>query len=102
MSFLDTLSIRRRLLLGSLVPAALIGIFVSIFFVVNASRSLDESLRDQGLAITGFLAPASEYGTISGNRDSLTALLQATLGQRPVRGAAVLDHLGHTMAISGP
>lgn len=102
MSFLSTLSIRKRLLLGSLVPAALIGIFISIFFVYNASRTLDESLRDQGLAITGFLAPASEYGTISGNRESLMALLQATLGQHPVRGAAVLDQLGHTLAISGP
>ena len=73
-----------------------------IFFVVNASRTLDESLRDQGLSIAGFLAPASEYGTISGNRDSLMVLLQATLAQHPVRGAAVLDQSGHTLAISGP
>ena len=42
-------------------------------------RAHSTSLRDQGLAITGFLAPANRYsGTISGNRDSLTALLQAT------------------------
>ena len=97
-----SLSIRKRLLLGSLAPAALIGLLVSIFFVVNASRTLDESLRDQGLSIAGFLAPASEYGTISGNRDSLMVLLQATLAQHPVRGAAVLDQSGHTLAISGP
>ena len=101
MKALRGLSIRQRLLLASLLPAALIAALVSIYFVQDASKMLDRSVEERGLAIVGFLAPASEYGLIAGNRESLVTLLQAALNQRQVHAAAVIDRDGRALAMSG-
>ena len=69
--------IRKRLLLGSLAPAALIGLLVSIFFVVNASRTLDEPSRPG--PFDRRLPRPQRVRVHRGNRDSLMVLLQATL-----------------------
>lgn len=101
MTALDRLSIRQRLLFAGLLPAALVALLVSAYYSWNASRELDFSLDERGLAIVSFLAPASEYGLISGNRETLDALLQAALTQRQVHAAAVIDVDGKTLSISG-
>ncbi len=101
MRWLDQLTIRRRLLVAGLLPTAIVALCISTYFIWNASRELDRSLDERGLAVVGFLAPASEYGLISGNRDALDALLQAALTQRQVHAAAVIQDNGRPLAISG-
>ncbi len=101
MSPLGRLTIRQRLLIVGLLPAVVIALAVSAYFIHNASSELDRIVEERGLAIVSFLAPASEYGLISGNRETLGALLQAALTQRQVHAAAIIDQEGRTLAVSG-
>lgn len=94
-------TIRQRLLIASLLPATLIAVLVSGFLIHDSTTTLARSVQDRGLAIVSFLAPASEYGLISGNRENLDALLQATVHQGQVHAAAIVDRQGRTLAISG-
>ncbi|MCB1887244.1 MAG: diguanylate cyclase [Rhodocyclaceae bacterium] len=101
MKGLDRLTIHRRLLVAGLLPTAIVALGISAWFLWSASREFDRSLEERGLAVVGFLAPASEYGLISGNRETLDALLQAALTQRQVHAAAVIQEDGRPLAISG-
>ncbi|MCB1957337.1 MAG: diguanylate cyclase [Rhodocyclaceae bacterium] len=101
MKRLDRLTIRHRLLVAGLLPATLVAFVVSGYFIWRASHELDRSLVERGLAVVGFLAPASEYGLISGNRETLDALLQAALTQQQAHAAAVIQDDGRPLSISG-
>ncbi|HRP96007.1 MAG TPA: diguanylate cyclase [Rhodocyclaceae bacterium] len=96
-----TLSLRQRLLLVVMLPAAILAAGIATLFVVRGTQTVDEGLRDRGLAIVSFLAPAAEYGVISGNPASLAALLQAVLAQRDVAAVAIHDRSGRALAVSG-
>lgn len=96
-----TSSLRQRLLLVVMLPAAMLAAGIAGLFVERGTQAADEGLRDRGLAIVSFLAPAAEYGVISGNRVSLGILLQAVLEQRDVAAVAVYDRGGEALAISG-
>ncbi len=96
-----TLSLRRRLLLVVMLPAALLAAGIAGVFAARGTQAVDDALRERGLAIVSFLAPAAEYGVISGNRTSLTGLLQAVLDQRDVAAAAIYDVTGEVLAVSG-
>ncbi|MDY0013130.1 MAG: diguanylate cyclase [Rhodocyclaceae bacterium] len=98
---LPPLTIRQRLLMIGLVPAALVAAALTAYFLINGTRSLEAGLRERGLAIAGFAAPAAEYGVISGNRENLSGLLQAMLDQPQVTAAAVMDAGGRILAVSG-
>ncbi|NMG64106.1 diguanylate cyclase [Azoarcus indigens] len=97
----SSLSLRQRVLLVALLPAALITCAVTVLFLISGTRALDEGLRERGIGIASFLAPAAEYGVITGNRASLASLLQAALGQRDVVAAAVYGSEGRVLAVSG-
>lgn len=97
----SSLSLRQRVLLVALLPAALITCAVTVLFLISGTRALDEGLRERGIGIASFLAPAAEYGVITGNRASLGSLLQAALGQRDVVAAAVYGSEGRVLAVSG-
>jgi diguanylate cyclase (GGDEF)-like protein len=96
-----TSSLRQRLLLVVMLPAAMLAAGIAGLFVARGTQAVDEGLRDRGLAIVSFLAPAAEYGVISGNRASLAALLQAVFEQRDVAAVAVYDRGGEALAVSG-
>ncbi|HRP75522.1 MAG TPA: diguanylate cyclase [Rhodocyclaceae bacterium] len=96
-----TLSLHQRLLLVVMLPAALLAAGIAGLFVARGTQAVDDALGDRGLAIVSFLAPAAEYGVISGNRSSLATLLQAVLEQRDVVAVAVYDRSGEPLAISG-
>lgn len=96
-----TLSLHQRLLLVVMLPAALLAAGIAGLFVARGTQAVDDALGDRGLAIVSFLAPAAEYGVISGNRSSLATLLQAVLEQRDVAAVAIYDRSGEPLAISG-
>ena len=95
------LSLRQRLLLIGLVPAALLAAAMTALFLLRGLHDMDAEMRERGLAIVSFLAPAAEYGVVSGNRTVLSTLLQAVLAQRDVAAAAIYDRHGELLAVSG-
>ena len=95
------LSLHNRLLLVALLPAALLATLVTALVLYRGAQTLDRTLHEHGNAIVSFLAPAAEYGVISGNRTTLQSLLQAATAQREVSAAAVYDDRGSLLASRG-
>lgn len=95
------LSLHNRLLLVALLPAALLATLVTALVLYRGAQTLDRALHEHGNAIVSFLAPAAEYGVISGNRATLQTLLQAATAQREVSAAAVYDDRGALLASRG-
>ena len=69
------LSLRRRLLLLTLLPSALIAVALVVFFTLAGVRTLEAELHSRGLATVRHLAPLSEYGILSGQLESLHGLV---------------------------
>lgn len=82
-------SIQKRALMLALVPAGLIAIFLSVYFVADRFQELDENLRDRGQLIARQLATGAEYGLFSGNEEALRGLAENTLKEADVRGVLI-------------
>ncbi|MDX5364243.1 MAG: diguanylate cyclase [Pseudazoarcus pumilus] len=95
------LTLRQRLLLIVLVPALLLAGGLTAFLLRHSNSMADAALRERAQAIVSFLAPAAEYGVISGNRFALEGLLEAVLDQRDVAAASIVDADGLVLASSG-
>ncbi|WP_411904874.1 hypothetical protein, partial [Salmonella enterica] len=59
-----------------LAPTVLIGLLLSIFFVVHRYNDLQRKLEDAGASIIKPLAVASEYGMILQNRETTGQLIR--------------------------
>lgn len=94
-------TIRQRVLLLALVPAAVIAVLLTLYYAISGLDGLDAQLRQRGQATVRYLAPACEYGVIAGDRVGLQALAQAAMQQSDVRAVMVLDMEGQPMALSG-
>lgn len=94
-------SLKQRLLLVVLIPAAVLATAITVLLLVRDTQAMDDAAAERGIAIVSFLAPAAEYGVISGNRANLSGLLQAVLGQRDVAAVAVYNPDGSMLAVSG-
>ena len=68
-------SLRARMMILILAPTVLIGLLLSIFFVVHRYNDLQQQLEDAGASIIEPLAVASEYGMNLQNRDSIGQLI---------------------------
>ena len=82
--------INTRTQLISLGPALLLTLLISFFTFVRI-QDLRQELNHTGQLIANQLAPATEYGVISGNNDVLESLLKATLATPNVRFLEVQD-----------
>ncbi|MCK1969089.1 two-component sensor histidine kinase BarA [Franconibacter sp. IITDAS19] len=68
-------SLRARMMILILAPTVLIGLLLSIFFVVHRYHDLQRQLEDAGASIIEPLAVASEYGMSQQNRESIRQLI---------------------------
>lgn len=68
-------SLRARMMILILAPTVLIGLLLSIFFVVHRYTDLQRQLEDAGASIIEPLALASEYGLNFQNRESVGQLV---------------------------
>ncbi|MEZ2603175.1 two-component sensor histidine kinase BarA [Kluyvera intermedia] len=68
-------SLRARMMILILVPTVLIGLLLSIFFVVHRYNDLQRQLEDAGASIIEPLAVSSEYGMNLQNRESIGQLI---------------------------
>lgn len=90
-----------RLMLIVLLPTVLLSGLFGGLFMFRATHNIDEGLRLRGLAVVSFLAPAAEFGVISGNRDALGQLLDAAIRQSDLAAAAIFDDAGRKIVSNG-
>jgi len=72
-------------------PALLLTLLLISFFTFVRIQDLRQELNHTGQLIANQLAPATEYGVISGNNEVLDSLLRATLATPHVRFLEVQD-----------
>lgn len=68
-------SLRARMMILILAPTVLLGLLLSIFFVVHRYNDLQRQLEDAGASIIEPLAVSSEYGMNLQNRESIGQLI---------------------------
>ncbi|HCR8912090.1 TPA: two-component sensor histidine kinase BarA [Escherichia coli] len=68
-------SLRARMMILILAPTVLIGLLLSIFFVVHRYNDLQRQLEDAGASIIEPLAVSTEYGMSLQNRESIGQLI---------------------------
>jgi diguanylate cyclase (GGDEF)-like protein/PAS domain S-box-containing protein len=90
--------IRARVLFLALVPLTVIVLLLALHFIWSRISDMDRELQDRGRAIARQLAPACEYGVISGNRDILAKLAQSALREADVLSATITDARGNVLA----
>jgi two-component system sensor histidine kinase BarA len=73
------------------VPAVLIAVVLGAYLVNTRVSDLRESQTILGESLVHNLAPASEYGVFSGNRQVLERLLQSVVDDANVASAAIFD-----------
>jgi signal transduction histidine kinase/CheY-like chemotaxis protein len=83
--------INTRTQLISLGPALLLTLLLISFFTFVRIQDLRQEITHTGQLIANQLAPATEYGVISGNSEVLENLLKATLATPNVRFLEVQD-----------
>lgn len=97
----DRLTLRARLLLTVLLPVLLLSGAMTAVSLVRGARMAEQEIAERGLAIVSFLAPAAEYGVISGSRGSLDGLMLALRAQEDVAAAVLYDRRGEEIARLG-
>ena len=68
-------SLRARMMILILAPTVLIGLLLSIFFVVHRYNDLQRQLEDAGASIIEPLAVSTAYGMSLQNRESIGQLI---------------------------
>jgi signal transduction histidine kinase/CheY-like chemotaxis protein len=91
MTFRRGWDISTRTQIISLGPALLLTLLLISFFTFVRIQDLRQELNHTGQLIANQLAPATEYGVISGNNEVLESLLKATLATPNVRFLEVQD-----------
>ncbi len=81
----------------SLGPALVLTLLLISFFTFVRIQDLRQELNHTGQLIANQLAPASEYGVISGNDEVLEGLMRATLSIPHVRFLEVQDNANHIL-----
>lgn len=99
---MKNLGIKSRVIFLGTIPALLFAIILVGYAITNIFGVLDQSLEDRGRVIASQLAPAAEYGVISGNSQVLQRLVQQALSnEQDLRTVMVVDSHGLTLALSG-
>lgn len=95
------MGIKNRLLLLALLPGTVIALVLFVYFTRGQLELLDESRHEQGLTIARQLAPASEYGFVSGNPQLLGQLAGSLMQQADVTGISIADPQGRQLFMAG-
>lgn len=100
---MNNIGIKSRVVLLGTLPALLFVLILAGYTTSNIFDILNQSLSDRGRIVASQLAPAAEYGVISGNRLVLQRLVQQVLSnESDLRTILVEDSRGHVLALSGP
>ena len=88
---MNNLGIQNRVFLVSLVPLVVTGVLLSGYFIFDKIIDIGASLDEKGRSLAEHLAPAAEYGVISGNLDSVTRLLYSAARDPDIQAIVVTD-----------
>ena len=99
---MNNLGIKTRVIFLGTIPALLFAIILVGYAITNIFGVLDQSVETRGKVIASQLAPAAEYGVISGNNQVLQRLVQQALSnEQDLTTVMVVDSQGFTLALSG-
>ena len=99
---MKNLGIKSRVIILGTMPAVLFAIILAGYAISKVFANLNQSLSDRGRIIATQLAPAAEYGVISGNKETLQNLAhQALTNELDVRTIIVTDAAGEVLALGG-
>lgn len=93
--------IRARVFWLAIVPVMVISSALMAYMAFERIQEQEESLIERGAATVRHLAPAVEYGVISGNPEILMPLLSSAVREPDVKGVSVFDGSGYTMTYAG-
>ncbi len=94
-------SIRQRILLLALLPVFVLAVLLSGYLITAKLQELEDSLSEHGRAITRQMAPAFEYGVISGNVEVLNTLAAGALQEEDVVSVVVRDDEDRVLLVEG-
>lgn len=99
---MQNVGIKTRVILLGTLPAILFAIILAGYAISKVFANLNYSLYDRGRIIATQLAPAAEYGVISGNLDRLQQLVQQILtNEQELRSVMITNAQGSVLALSG-
>ena len=99
---MKNLGIKSRVILLGTMPAVLFSMILAGYAISKVFTVLNQSLHDRGRIIATQLAPATEYGVISGNTIILQKLAQQALTHElELKTVLVTDKEGKVLALSG-
>lgn len=99
---MKNLGIKTRVIFLGTIPALLFAMILAGYAISNVFGVLNQSLTDRGRIIAAQLAPAAEYGVISGNKQILQRLAQQALSsEQDLRTVLILDMDNRVLALSG-
>ncbi len=99
---MNSLNIQSKVLLVTLIPLMITGLLLSSFFIWSQISDIDAALDTKGQSIANLLAPAAEYGVLSGNEVALTKLIYASAQDPDVMAIIVSDEQGQPIAHTNP
>lgn len=82
-------------------PMLLIAVLLYSYFAYNSVELAQRLLHEKGSTIVNNLAPASEFGLLTGNREILLNLLSPLLADGEVASAAIVDLDGRIIVAVG-
>lgn len=99
---MKNLGINARVLFLAIIPILIVALLLTANSINNSLRTLDDALRERGRIIATQLAPASEYGVVSGNFAILQPLVQQAMNhENEIESVLIVDHAGRSLAVTG-
>jgi uncharacterized membrane protein affecting hemolysin expression len=86
--------IRTRVMVAALLPVLMVGILLSVAFLVGRSGDLNESYQQRARALARQLASSSEYGIFSANEAQLQSIGLGASKEPDVRSVDIFDSKG--------
>jgi diguanylate cyclase (GGDEF)-like protein/PAS domain S-box-containing protein len=99
---MNNLSIQSKVLLVTLLPLMITGLLLSSFFIWSQISDIDTALDTKGQSTANLLAPAAEYGVLSGNEVALTKLIYASAHDPDVMAIIVTDEQDQPIVHTNP
>ncbi|MCO6411452.1 MAG: EAL domain-containing protein [Thiogranum sp.] len=99
---MNKLTIHTKVFLVTLLPLSVTAVLLSSYFIYGKIADIDQALDAKGQAVAHLLSPASEYGVLSGNTESLTKLIYASARDRDIASITVSDARGRVIAHTSP
>jgi two-component system sensor histidine kinase BarA len=85
------LGISNQIIIISILPAFIIAVMLSTYFIANQFSHTNDSLNNNGHLIAKQLSPAAEYAVYSGNTDIIRTSIDNIIKNNPVLRIQVID-----------